>query len=47
MGSCRYRSLIEGLYYLIEAVYTLNSPPAVSFNFGLSGFLERLLFEFV
>ena len=29
MGSYRYRSLIEGL---VEALYTLNSPPVVSFN---------------
>ena len=34
MGSYRYRSLIEGLYiyiyiHLIEALYTLNSPPVV------------------
>ena len=34
MGSYRYRSLTEGPYtvYLIEALYTLNSPPVVSFN---------------
>ena len=36
MGSCRYRSLIEGLYIpygsLMEALYTLNSPPVVSFQ---------------
>ena len=34
----RYRSLIEGLYMpyrsLMEALYTLNSPPVVSFNFA-------------
>ena len=38
MGSYRYRSLIEGLYIpyrsLMEALYTLNSPPVVSFNFA-------------
>ena len=38
VGSYRYRSLIEGLYTFfrsfIEALYTLNSPPVVSFNSG-------------
>ena len=38
MGSYRYRSLIEKVYIpfrsLIEALYTLNSPPVVSFNLG-------------
>ena len=38
MGSYRYRSLIEGPYYrknsLIGALYTLNSPPVVSFKYG-------------
>ena len=29
MGSYRYRSLIEGLY---TSLYTLNSPPVVSFK---------------
>ena len=36
MGSYCYRSLIESLCIpyrsLIEALYTLNSPPLVSFN---------------
>ena len=36
MGRYRCRSRIEGLYIpyrsLIEALYTLNSPPVVSFN---------------
>ena len=32
VGSYRYRSLIEGLYYrsLLEALCTLNSPPVAS-----------------
>ena len=38
MGSCRFRSFIEGLYIscksLIETLYTLNSPPVGSFNDG-------------
>ena len=35
VGSYRFWSLIEGLYLLealLEALYTLNSPPVVSFN---------------
>ena len=36
MGSHRKRSLIEGLYVpyrsLMEALYTLNTPPVASFN---------------
>ena len=34
MGSYRCRSLIEGLYTVLEAFYTLNSPPVVSVNIG-------------
>ena len=34
VGSYPFRSIIEGLYYrsLIAALYTLNSPPVVSFS---------------
>ena len=36
VGNYRYRSLIDIPYRnLIEALYTLNSPPVVSFNFSL------------
>ena len=35
MGSYRYRSLTyRRSIYLIEALYTLNSPPVVSFKLG-------------
>ena len=51
MGSYRYRSLIEGLIYLIyyrsliEALYTLNSPPVVSFNLVLSSNTSGLMLD--
>ena len=35
VGSYRYRSLIEGLYTLIEPLYTLNSPPEFPLVQGL------------
>ena len=34
VSSYRCRSLIEGLYTVLEAFYTLNSPPVVSVNIG-------------
>ena len=35
LGSYPYRSLIEGLYTLRSLIEALNSPPVVSFNFGV------------
>ena len=49
MGSNRYRSLIEGLYIpyrsLLEALYTLNSPAAVSFKAGVLSKALSLLWD--
>ena len=43
MGSYRYRRHYRRSKYLIEALFTLNSPPVVSFNLGIRASEEKLL----